>query len=336
MNTRHVGVLAAIVVGLVILLFALQTDDTGTAGSGERLLPGLETAANGLTRIRIDGPGGDVTLRRGDGGWVIEERGGYPADIDTLRSIVLALAEARIVEQKTADPANYGRLGVGDPAEGGDGDKVMLESEGASFAVILGDPARDDFRYARVAGDARSVLIDRNPVLPDDVAGWLDDDLLDIDAGRVRRVTIRHDDGETIVIEKEDETQDAFTVLDVPEDRELQYASVADPVAGVLADLKLEDVRRAPVEPGEADTTAVFETFDGTTVTVTVDDWVGGGDDAGELSWVRFSAAPDIDGLNERTAGWEYRLPAYKRTQLVRRWEDLLKAGTADEPLSTP
>lgn len=330
MSTRHVGILAAVAVGLVILMFALETDDTGPAADGGRLLPGLADAAVGLEEIRVQGPGADddVTLRRDGDAWTVAERDGYPADMATLRQLVLALAEAEIVEAKTADPASYERLGVGDPAEGGSGAKVTLEGGGESYAVILGDPARGDYRYARVAGDARSALIDRNPDLPDDVAGWLEDTLVDIPAGEIRRVRIAHADGETIVIGKDDVEQTDFTVLDIPEGRELQYATVANGIGGALAGLTLDDVRSAPAEPAEPDATTVYETFDGTTVTVTVRAEAGG-DDA--VSWFSFRAEPDLDGLNARSAGREYRLPAFRENQLTRRWEDLLKAETAPD-----
>lgn len=365
MSTKQVGILAAVAVALVLLMLALETQDTGTARS-ERLLPGLEAAANELREVRITAAKRIVTLRRdgggkGDGdddgngnsdgdGWLVAERDGYPADLGRLRQLVRALAEARIVERKTADPANYDRLGVGDPAAGGDGSKVVLAGGGNEFAVILGDPegdpARADFRYARVAGEAQSALIDRNPELPAGPAGWLDDALADIPASRVRRVRVSHADGETIVIEregveKEDAAEDGtgsevpgdFAVLDVPEGRELKYDTIANGIGAALAGLDAEDVRRAPAEPGEAVTVTVFETVDGETVTVRVYEQAGSGDGTeggtgdgdGTTAWIAIAAEPDVDGLNERAAGWQYRLPSFKLSPLTRRWEDLLK-----------
>jgi hypothetical protein len=322
MSTKHVGILAAVAVGLILLMLALETDDTGTT-AGQRLLPGLEAAANQLGEVRIASAEERVTLLRTDGSWGIAERDGYPADIGQLRRLVLALAEARVVERKTANPDNYERLGVGDPAEGGDGERLVLRGDGAEFAVFLGDPERGDFRYARVAGEAQGVLIDRNPEVPAEPAAWLDGALTDLPADEVRRVTITHADGESVVIEKADAEQTDFTVKGIPEGRELQYDTIANGIGGALAGLAAEDVRPAPDAPGEADTVTVFETFDGGTVTVTVHEADGDGE---PVSWVGITAEPDADGLNERTAGWEYRLPGFREDQLTRRWEDLLKA----------
>lgn len=340
MTGRHVQILAAVVFGLVALLFVMQTaDHGGDATGGGRLLPDLALAADGLTEVVVDGPASDdtVTLDKADGAWTVAERDAYPADLGKLRQLVLALSEADVVERKTADPDNYARLGVAEPGSDGAGTKVSLTGATDSFAVILGDVARGESRYARIADQPQSVLIDRNPDLPTDAADWLLPDIADIPGDEIRKVTIIHADGETIVIEKlvgaplqsasevsPEEASEAdaaaerptnFTVLDIPEGRELSHDGVANGIGGALANLRLDDVRRATA--GEVETTAVFETFDDQKITVTVT----GGDDAG---WVAFAADPDIDGLNARTAGWQYRMPDFKKNLLVRRWDDLL------------
>ena len=47
------------------------------------------------------------------------QRGDYPADVAKLRKLLLALGDAKIVEEKTSSPANYPIIGVEDPTKPG-------------------------------------------------------------------------------------------------------------------------------------------------------------------------------------------------------------------------
>ena len=322
MTGRHIRILAAVAVALVGLVFVLDiADDSDEPAAGALLLPAFASAADGLSAIKVKGSGDEaaVTLGKQDQKWVVSNLHNYPADLGKLRALVLALAEARVMEEKTANPDFYHRLGVADPDAGGSGTRITLEGEGMRQAVILGKVVQGNYRYARLADADRSVLIDRNPEVPGDPSDWLDSLLVDVPADKVKRVTITHADGEKIVIEKESETQGDFRVLDLPEGRVLAYATVANAIGGTLANLRLDSVR--PAVAGEAATTIVFATFEGGTITVTA---YPAADDA-ETTWFAFKAEPDLSGLNARTAGWEYRLPSFKKNQLTRRWEDLLK-----------
>ncbi|MDH3531855.1 MAG: DUF4340 domain-containing protein, partial [Gammaproteobacteria bacterium] len=211
---------------------------------------------------------------------------------------------------------------------------------------ILGDSAQRDFRYARLPDQATSYLIDKNPTVPDSVGDWLLPDIIDISAERVRKVSILHADGDSIVIEKGARDLTDFAVLDVPEDRELSYATVGNGVAGALSQLKLDDVRAR--RDAAAATTTVFETWDGLEITAAVTSDEG-------ASWVAFAigtvpvvpsaeaTADDAAGagepakvddeaneLNERLSAWQFRLPDYKKNLLLRRWDDILKAVDAE------
>jgi Domain of unknown function (DUF4340) len=358
---RTVQVLAAVVAGLVLMLLVLdRADHDDSHADGRLLLPGFSDHANDAERIRITASGddGELLLQRVDGEWVVASRDNYPADIGKLRQLTVALAEASIKEEKTSNPQYYDKLGVADPADGGDGTLVVIEGGDFSFAVILGHQAQRDFRYARIPDQPASYLIDKSPDISHDVGDWLQRDLVDIESRRIRRVSITHGDGETIVIEKQARDLTDFSVAGVPAGRELSYASVGNGVAAGLSKLMLDDVRAAGQFTPES--TAVFETWNGLQLTV----HVGAGDDG---SWVRFSAAaipaepgaaaavtgddqdtpaeddaapsaaeaaPTADeeaaSLNERLSGWDYRLPDYKKNLLSRRWNDLLKAKSSE------
>jgi len=283
MSRKTIQFLAALVVGLVLLLVVIKETDHNGSPQTRPLLPDLESRANSADTVIIarEKDAGNVTLHRDDEHWTVVERDGYPVDIAKLRSLIVALAGASIIEEKTSNPDLYGKLGVDDPGEGGDGTKVTISGDGFSETVILGKTAQHDFRYARVPGQATSYLIDKNPDLPEKVGGWLAPDILDIPSKRVRRVSITHADGETIVIAKDSRDLTDFSVRDLPAGRELSYASVGNGIAAVLANLKLEDVRAKVDAPAETKT--VFDTWNGLQITAEV---TPDGDD----SWVAFSA----------------------------------------------
>ncbi|MDH3531616.1 MAG: DUF4340 domain-containing protein, partial [Gammaproteobacteria bacterium] len=191
MSRKTLQVLIAVVVGLVLTLLVLDSTDRNDApNEAGPLLPGLKSRANEVEQVRISRSAGEesVTIRRDGGAWVVSDRDDYPADVGKLRQLIIALADASIVEEKTSNPEQYEKLGVDDPAEGGDGARVFAGGEGFSYEVILGDSAQRDFRYARLPDQATSYLIDKNPTVPDSVGDWLLPDIVDISAERVRKV----------------------------------------------------------------------------------------------------------------------------------------------------
>ena len=329
MTRKTLHALIAIVVGLLLLLLAIRGNDVDDSTvSGPALLPDFRAVANDVAQVRVVHADADegVTLHLEDDRWVVNARDGYLADVGKLRQLIIALANAEILEEKTSNPEQYDKLGVGDPEEGGNGTKVVITAPQACYEVVLGNAAQGQYRYARLASSATSYLIDQNPDLPLAVGDWLLPDILDIDAEKVKRVAITHADGETIVIEKTDQEQTDFDVSNVPDGRELSYATVGNGIAGALGNLELDDVRKRVEAP--AITTAVYETWDGLRVSAEVFS-------EEETTWIAFSAEPSredstaderVAEINERLSGWQYQLPDYKKNLLVRRWDDILKA----------
>jgi hypothetical protein len=354
MNSSTLRNLGIVLFALIAILVGLElADRPATVSTGAPLFAELRDRINDINRLEIDGAGQEsvVILSRG-GDWSVENRGGYPADIAKVREVLLDLADARILEQKTASPDRYEALGVRDPEiEGSEGVRLTASGDGVSFAVIIGKANQGSNRYVRVADQATSVLIDSNPSLPDSISGWLDQAIVDIPASDVRAATIAHADGEVIRVSKAVREDADFSVPDLPEGRELSYPTVANSIGGALNDLTLEDVR--PASGAEAGTTVEFTTFDGLGITAAV---YAGGDE----TWISLAAAVadaaagaeaeapgegadadaetasgdpavEADSINARVEGWEFRVPSFKANQLTRRWDDILKPVDSGE-----
>ena len=325
MNTKTIRYLAVAVIVLVAILVTTELTDNGDSSSTGRLLfPELKARINDISTLAIsDDDEASTTIQRTGDGWTVAERDGYPADVGKIRQVLLAIADARTLEQKTANPDRYTDLGVADPGADGAGRLLRITGDDFTYEVIIGNRAQTKYRYARIAGEAQSWLVDADPELPDDAGGWLLTDIVDIDAARVRAVSIVHGDGETISISKESEEDTDFVVSDVPDGRELSYATVANGIGGAMNDLRLTDVARGEAAAPAATTT--FETFDGTMVTVTTEKTDDG-------SWITlFAAGTDAESMNERLAGWRFRVADYKANLFSRRWEDILEAEPEPE-----
>lgn len=347
MNTRTVRTLAIVSVMLMTAMIVTEMgEDAGPGNTGDLLLPDLKDNINNIDSVAFRGAENTVSIVNDGERWTVNERHNFPADVGKLREVLLALADARTLEQKSSNPEWYARLGLDDPSsEGSTAVAVEISGGGFDYAVIVGKQAQSKNRYVRLAGQDETWIINTNPTVPTDGGGWLLSDVIDVDSKRVRSVRISHADGESVSIFKENEDDTNFKVEDIPDGRELSYPSVANGMGGVLNDLKLDDVRRA-TELTDAVVTE-FRTFDGLIVTFR-------SQKTDDETWVEISAeqapveapaeteeetADDVaeddivepefesaDAINARVGGWQYKFADYKANLLVRRWEDILKA----------
>ena len=344
--------LLIVLFALVAIMIGLELSDTPETAASGALYPDFRNRINDVQSIVVDAPGAEsVHVAVEDGVWTVAEKGGYPASLAKIREVLLAIADAQILEQKTANPERYASLGVRDPeVPDSAGRRITLSGAGVDLALIIGNQNQTTNRYVRIAGEAQSLLIDADPKLPDAAAGWLQTDLLDIDGAEVRSVEIRHADDEAIRLSKTTADDTNFVVADIPEGRELSYATVANGIGSALADLALEDVRRSA--EGDVLSTTIYDTFDGrrialsalrdgetTWIAVQADydaarastDAVTEDADAedGEMAVdeeVSSDPSEEIAALVARTSGWQFKLPEFKKNQLTRRWEDILQA----------
>ena len=288
MSRRTIKILAVAVVVLFAAVFLLDRQRNRGGAEDELLFPGLKAELDAVTEVTVTDADSEVAIVREGDGWVVPGKGGYPADTGALRDLLIAMAEARKVEQKTSNSEYYDRLGLV-PPDAEDSTGILVEtagSEAAAVSILLGHSVQRGYRYARVPDQAQSWLIDRNPDIPDDPAGWLVSDIVDIPAARVQSVSITHEDGETIRLHKADEDAANFTLAGIPEGRELSYPSVGNSIASAIDGLSLEDVRRAAEAPQSeqaATATTVYTTFGG--LQLTIDSQT-----ADDETWIRLEA----------------------------------------------
>jgi len=265
-----VTVLAAALVVLGAVALLAQYDPQPPAPGGGLLLPDLGEDLDRISQVSVVGAGLEsvATLVRGDdGSWTVAEKDGYAADVEKVRQTLISLAEARIVEPKTANPDFYDRLGVEDVEDAAAGGvAVMLAGADTPVNVIVGNTEGTSQVYIRGADQAQSFLVDRNPDVGNETTDWLTTEILAIPGTRMARVAVTHPDGEVVTVSKADSEQSNFDVEEIPPGREVQYASVANVMGNVLSNLNLQDVEPR-TEADEPVTVTEFVTFDGLVIT---------------------------------------------------------------------
>ena len=360
--TILIGLAAVLIVIAVVGRGPGSSESIAGASAGELLLPGLAADLDSVAEINIYGPERArlVSLWHDDDAWTVAELDGYAADRAKVGALLIALSEARIVEEKTSDPAFYSRLGVEDldSADAAGLGLALTTTSDWSYALILGDAYTGGQRYARIADEPLSLLIDTNPDIAEDPSDWVVTEIISLASNRVQRVAIEHADGERLVLSKAAQGDTNFAVDGIPEGRELQYAGVANVTGNLLQNLRLDDVRQSTEPTTEAASVTEYFTFDGLVVAVSAyreDDaslWLSFAarydpdqalDYAGEVESdigdsdaaapgnaaaddaANQTAIAEAEQLNNRLGGWQFRIPSYQEAQLMRRLEELLQ-----------
>jgi hypothetical protein len=336
MTARRVTILliaAVLVIVLAVWLSSKRHVERGTL-AGDPVVTGLEKSAlNSITEVRLTkGDGTRTTLKKGASDWSVGERE-YPADSGKVRKLLLDLAALNVVEEKTRTPENYPLLGVEDTSSAkATGTRVDLVTAAKTYSLIVGKSSGAKSGYVRVVNAPQSFLAAPLITLDADPKRWLDHTLIDIPQDRIKEFTVKPAEGAAYTATRPSKEQADFAVAAVPKGRELSSPAAADPIAGSLAGVSLDDVQRAPQTPPAGVTAAaapsshvVFTTFDGLRIDV-----AGRKDGSRTLvSLTPSSTAKETEAeaktLAARTSGWEYEIPSYKYDGMFRPLEDLLK-----------
>ncbi|HEX7718780.1 MAG TPA: hypothetical protein VF389_03140, partial [Woeseiaceae bacterium] len=109
MSSRSVKVLAIVVIVLFGVLYALNTTDRGPREPTENdlVVPGLRDRLNEVDSVSITSADTGISIVKNGDAWNVTEKNGYPAQVATLRQVLLAIAEARKIEAKTSNPELY-------------------------------------------------------------------------------------------------------------------------------------------------------------------------------------------------------------------------------------
>ncbi|MGZ8143634.1 MAG: DUF4340 domain-containing protein, partial [Methylosarcina sp.] len=212
-----------------------------------------------------------VTLENSEHGWTVREKEGYPADTGKLRGLLLNLADARLLQEKTAHAERYKELGVEDlKNKEAKGVLIKLEGLAGPAQLIIGNGSNHGGgTFVRRPDDNQSWLaqgqirVDRDPVQ------WLDTALIDIAPDRIAEIELNKAQGKSLRLFRQEPGNGNFQLGGLPSGRELAAPDVVGGLASTMSGLKLEDVAAGKNPPQPEDNPllkAHYRTFDGVNV----------------------------------------------------------------------
>ncbi len=219
MNRRRFIVL--LVAALLVItggLYLSARRNMSPDAQGALLLPTFTAQMNTVSAlsVRKGGTAPSVTVHQSTGKWTVLERGDYPADVAKLRKLLLALGEARIVEQKTSNPANFPVIGVEDPAQpGATGAEITVTAQDGKHAVIVGKPIGEG-NFARRSGENTSYVVEPAITFETEPRYWIETRLIDVPAASIQSIEVKPASGAGYVIRRLKPNEDGFGLEGTP------------------------------------------------------------------------------------------------------------------------
>ena len=268
--------LAAVAIGLTAYFYTTNNSFKSALTTSD-LIPDLQSNLNNVNKFTVLEAGNALltSVTKNETGWVVDNRDGYAADVKVVRHVFEKLAEAKLIEKKTANSENYTKLGV-ENVEHENAQGVLLTVDGLDeeVSIIFGNDGSSgkNTQFVRYQAEKQSWLINKKINVARDTTDWLDKNILDIPPERIKNILIKHADGTEILISNTGNEAYEFDIDAVaPEGKKISDSEIYQ-VANALSSLQLTDVTKFEnVSNTENIQTilAVFKTFDGLTITTT-------------------------------------------------------------------
>jgi len=327
----------------------LQRDTHGAA-----LIPTLAGELNTVTAlsVRRGSAAPTVTVHEKDGRWTVAERGDYPADVTKLRKLLLALSDAKIVEEKTSNPANFAVIGVEDPSSpAATGAEISVTARDGKHAVIIGKPVGGG-NFARRSGGNASYSVEPGISFESEPRLWIDSRLLDVAVGGIQRIEVKPAAGPAYTVHRmaaastnsgaaapansaaagaspaASKSDDNFTLDGVPPGRKAADSVQLAPSPTAFSGLTADDVTPAGDVDFSKATVATVTLSDGNVITVS-------GAVVGDKHWILVKASKDA-ALDAKTAGRAFDVAGYRFDAIFRPLEQLLVPKETPAAKKTP
>jgi hypothetical protein len=339
-NFLYLAIAAALSVLFAFVSYASNNQWGTSKAAGDKMLPALADNISKVARIQIVQGGDSITLEKTGATWGVKDRAGYPVDPPKIRTLLVGLSEADLLEPKTRRPDRYGALELEDPAEKGAKSHLvrLIGVDGNVMAEVVVGKKRQEVlgmgksgTYVRRPGNPQAWLADAELHASISAKEWMKTTVLSLDAAKVSRVAIQIPGEQPLKIEREGNTADgklAFVGFP-PEGKKLKDANAADSIVRAVAAIDLEDVQKLDAAPKSGEiATVTVEGKEQPAVTLRLRR-------EGESHWLALTASGEgevkkaADEIASRTQGWEYKIADYKAKSILKKRADLLDAPPA-------
>lgn len=352
---RFVQLVIAAVVALSIALLLNARRNETAATAGLPVFPGLagELSSVSAVSLRKDSPTPGVMLHKTGNVWTVAERADYPADLSKLRKLLMSLGDAKIIEEKTADPQRFPSIGVEDPGiSGAAGVEVSVSTPTAKRSLIVGKSVGGG-NFVRKPDDTRSYSVEPGISIDADPRYWVDAHLLNVASSLIQAVDVKPAAGAPYVIRRPQPAEgsakpddsginaaganpaatntsgsgatataasppvdNAYTLDRVPSGRKALESAALAPSPSMLSSLNADDVSPASsIDFGQSSQTTVTLT-DGTVLTLI-------GTVVGDRHWIQVTSTKNA-ALSAKTAGRAFEIAGYRYDEIFKPIEQLL------------
>jgi hypothetical protein len=253
------AVLSAVV---ALVTFAANNQWTKGPAGGERLMPVLDNAIGQVAELTIRQGETTVVLQRNGGSWSLKSRDGYPADVAKVRTLLVALSQAEMVEPKTTKPEKYAALELEDPTAKDAKSRLvtLTDSKGNIIAeAVLGKKRGDGFgksggTYVRRPGNPQTWLVNVELDAPLGVKDWAKTAVVALEANQINKLTLEIPGEQPLKIERAPAASKDAKDKDAKADAKDAKADAKDAKADgkeATKDAAKETAKEAKVEPGK-------------------------------------------------------------------------------------
>lgn len=315
MNTKNFTILAIFTIIIVIAAVVL-TQPNDISHEQKKFFPNLASVINEVTEINVQTKDNTITLVRNDKQWFAKDKHNYPVDMAKVNKLLLGAMNLRIIEAKTSKLKFYSKIGVENVTEE-NAESALLSFKNAKaekvISLIIGKdkPAKVDSSlkeiYVRLPTDKQSWLVVGQLPIEKNVTDWLNQKIINIEDDKIRKVTIKHPDGDSFSFSKEKSDDEDYQLENLAENEKVKLPYMLRSIATTLSNLEFDDVLLATEIEFSNTTTAVFTTFDDKEIVMTI--MKKDGEYYAKLNTVK---------------DWVYELSKYKVDYLMKKRQDLV------------
>ena len=305
--------------------------------TGKLLLPALSDEINTVEKVKVAQAEKSLTFEKSGDNWIISEKDGYVADNEKLRSLVVRLSNARLIDGKTELESKHHLLELEDPTKpDAQSRRVQLldNSDKILADVVVGKKKWDAFgsgksgAYVRHFDEVKTWLanLDADPSL--DVADWVDTKIFEFKTSDIKAVEVNWPGEDRLHIKPNTDEKDKFKFVDLLENKKLKEEADASAIARAFDGIDLQDVRK--LDTAQNNTSEATTTLHGDGLKIVFDLRK-----EKDQSWISIHAEADkneearktAQKINDKTEGWEFRISDWKAKDLFKNWSDLLETS---------
>jgi hypothetical protein len=271
----------ALVLGISVTTLKLRAPVSGKANTersrGQTLLDSFP--ADQVASIQLKGYEKTVTLTKKESGWVVAERGDYPANVSSINNLLRTIEKVKVNNAIEAGPTYGKRFGIDLTATSQEKHGTQLGFSNAAneniATLFLGKDSDGGGRFIQNAADASGIYVTSEsfPTASVNAKDWLDTAFFSIE--KIKSISMSSaGKPESIDWKLTRADENAEFTLDGAKPNETLDAAITAPLKTVFSGANFQDVASATdvatIEKAAERRVVTIETIDGFTYTITL------------------------------------------------------------------